>query len=277
LTLAYTVGAEQVYLNGVLLVRATDYTASTGTSIVLASGAVVGDSLAVVAYGTFLVANTYTIAQSDAAFIAKSTLTTAGDVLYRNATVPVRLGIGTAKQVLTVNSGATAPSWASSGMTLITRSSFSNVASVIYDSVFSSTYGSYLVVIEEFYTATVGDDFTVKLRYGSTTQTTSYRSASIATVYNSASIATVVTSSDVSWILTDHSGSSIEPSRGHFFFPKAGVDAMAAINGQMTNIENSRYFNFNASCYTSRTYTGLLFQSSASNVSGTVAIYGMAV
>jgi hypothetical protein len=44
--------------------------------------------------------------------IAKSTLTTAGDVLYRNATVPVRLGIGTAGQVLTVNSGATAPEWA---------------------------------------------------------------------------------------------------------------------------------------------------------------------
>jgi hypothetical protein len=47
---------------------------------------------------------------ADAA-IAKSTLTTAGDVLYRNATVPVRLGIGTAGQVLTVNTGATAPEW----------------------------------------------------------------------------------------------------------------------------------------------------------------------
>jgi len=43
--------------------------------------------------------------------IAKTTLTTAGDVIYRNATVPVRLGIGTAGQVLTVNTGATAPEW----------------------------------------------------------------------------------------------------------------------------------------------------------------------
>ena len=47
---------------------------------------------------------------ADAA-IAKSTLTTAGDTIYRNATVPVRLGIGTAGQVLTVNTGATAPEW----------------------------------------------------------------------------------------------------------------------------------------------------------------------
>ena len=46
-----------------------------------------------------------------AAAIATSTLTTAGDTLYRNATVPARLGIGTVGQVLTVNSGATAPEW----------------------------------------------------------------------------------------------------------------------------------------------------------------------
>jgi hypothetical protein len=44
--------------------------------------------------------------------IAKSTVTTAGDIIYRNATVPARLGIGTAGQILTVNSGATAPEWA---------------------------------------------------------------------------------------------------------------------------------------------------------------------
>jgi len=44
--------------------------------------------------------------------IAKTTVTTAGDIIYRNATVPVRLGIGTANQVLRVNSGATAPEWA---------------------------------------------------------------------------------------------------------------------------------------------------------------------
>ena len=44
--------------------------------------------------------------------IAKTTVTTAGDIIYRNATVPTRLGIGTAGQVLQVNSGATAPEWA---------------------------------------------------------------------------------------------------------------------------------------------------------------------
>ena len=45
-----------------------------------------------------------------AAAIAKSTVTTTGDIIYRNATVPTRLGIGTTGQVLTVASGV--PSWA---------------------------------------------------------------------------------------------------------------------------------------------------------------------
>jgi hypothetical protein len=65
LTLAYTIGAEQVYLNGVLLVRTSDYTATDGTSVVLASGAVVDDTLLVVAYGTFTVADAYTKTESD--------------------------------------------------------------------------------------------------------------------------------------------------------------------------------------------------------------------
>ena len=70
---------------------------------------------------------------ADAA-IAKTTLTTAGDVIYRNATVPARLGIGTAGQVLTVNSGATAPEWstsASGGMTLLsTTTSWSTTTTI---------------------------------------------------------------------------------------------------------------------------------------------------
>jgi len=48
-----------------------------------------------------------------AAAVPKSTVTTAGDVIYATGSAAVtRLGIGTAGQVLTVNGGGTAPSWA---------------------------------------------------------------------------------------------------------------------------------------------------------------------
>lgn len=54
--LAYDAGFIDVYLNGVKLAGA-DYTATTGTSVVLAAGAAANDILMVVAYGTFQLAN----------------------------------------------------------------------------------------------------------------------------------------------------------------------------------------------------------------------------
>ena len=54
--MAYDAGFIDVYLNGVKLANA-DYTATTGTSVVLAAGAAVNDILMVVAYGTFQLAN----------------------------------------------------------------------------------------------------------------------------------------------------------------------------------------------------------------------------
>jgi len=217
---------------------------------------------------------------ADAA-IAKSTVTTAGDIIYRNATVPVRLGIGTAGQVLKVNSGATAPEWGTSGasgMTLVTRSSFSNVASVTYDSVFSGTYTAYMLVIENFFAATAADDILMELRYGSTTETgTTYRYVSTQTASSSSTVTGLNSgSSAVNFMLADQSGNSTEPTKGHLIIPFAGHAGTFGMNGQFFNIEASRYFNFNGTNYTSRTYTGFVLKSAASNISGTVAIYGLA-
>lgn len=78
LTLAYTVGAEQVYLNGVLQVRGSDYTATNGTSIVLTSGALTSDVLNVIAYSAMTITDTYTQAQADAKFFQNATSYLAG-------------------------------------------------------------------------------------------------------------------------------------------------------------------------------------------------------
>ena len=46
------------------------------------------------------------------------TLTTAGDIVYASsANIPARLAKGAALEVLTMNAGATAPEWASGGVT----------------------------------------------------------------------------------------------------------------------------------------------------------------
>ena len=56
-SLAYTAGQIDVYLNGSHLNVTDDYVATNGTSVVLQSGAQAGDSLVIVAYGSFNVAN----------------------------------------------------------------------------------------------------------------------------------------------------------------------------------------------------------------------------
>jgi hypothetical protein len=66
-TLAYDAGFIDVYLNGVRLDQ-TDYTANSGTSVVLNVGATADDELNIVAYGNFELADVYTKAQSDARY-----------------------------------------------------------------------------------------------------------------------------------------------------------------------------------------------------------------
>jgi hypothetical protein len=94
-TLAYTVGAVQVYLNGALLANTADYTASNGTSVVLAAGALVGDSLTIIAFGTFTVADT----------IPTSAFTAKGQILVATGSgAYTAQAVGSNGQILTANS-----------------------------------------------------------------------------------------------------------------------------------------------------------------------------
>jgi hypothetical protein len=124
-----------------------------------------------------------------AAAVPKSTVTTAGDVIYATGSGAVtRLGIGTSGQVLTVNSGATAPSWttpaSAGGLTLVTSQTIgSAVSSVTVTSAFSATYDNYLILVS----GGVGSaDSNLALTLGSTT--TGYHYNSIYMLYSSATV-----------------------------------------------------------------------------------------
>jgi len=99
-TLAYDPLYLDVYLNGVHL-DPTDFTATTGSSIVLATGASTGDILYIVGFGTFNIST-----------VAGSAITTGTINSARLPTVPTSKGgtgltaIGTAGQALKVNASA---------------------------------------------------------------------------------------------------------------------------------------------------------------------------
>jgi len=92
----YTPGFVNVYLNGVLLLDSTEYTATNGTSIVLASGATAGDSVVIEGFATY---STSSLIPSQTGN-SGSFLTTDGtnpswsDTLYDD-TANSRIGLGT--------------------------------------------------------------------------------------------------------------------------------------------------------------------------------------
>jgi hypothetical protein len=82
-------------------------------------------------------------------------MTTTADVIYSSSgSTPARLGIGTANQVLAVNSGATAPEWqtiSSGGMTLLSTTTLSGATTTI-----SSIDQTYKSIVLYFYGVNAG-------------------------------------------------------------------------------------------------------------------------
>ena len=95
LTLAYIPGKEQVYLNGVLLARTSDYTATDGTSISSLAALTSGDILEIITFTAFELADS----------IARSLFDAKGDILVAtSADTPGKLTLGTNGYFLKVDS-----------------------------------------------------------------------------------------------------------------------------------------------------------------------------
>jgi hypothetical protein len=103
LTLSYIAGKEQVYLNGVLLARTSDYTASNGTSITSLAALAASDIVEIITFTAFDLATS----------IANTLFDAKGDILVATAAdTPGKLTVGTNGYVLKANSAtATGLEW----------------------------------------------------------------------------------------------------------------------------------------------------------------------
>jgi hypothetical protein len=97
--LAYVAGKEQVYINGVLMVRGQDYTATNGTSITGLSALAVNDVVEVLTFSEFVIANA----------VDQTLVNAKGDIIVATAdNVVTNVAVGANDTVLVADSAQTA-------------------------------------------------------------------------------------------------------------------------------------------------------------------------
>jgi hypothetical protein len=189
------------------------------------------------------------------------------------------LPIGAAGTVLT-SDGDTAEWAAPSGagdFTLISRTSFSNVATQDFDNVFTSTYPTYRIIIEKMFAGTNQDIAQFQVKTSGGVQNAAYFGASAFIAFNSTSVGTVANSNNLSsFKLNDASIGAGSDAASNFTFDivNAGVNDNARWMGLGTGGENGKVNWFGGFRNVTETVTGFRLSASTTNITGTVAIYG---
>lgn len=222
------------------------------------------------------------VAQDDSNAIQNAIVDAKGDLIAATAAdTPARLAVGANKTVLTADSTAsTGIKWGLSGLTLLTRTGFTGSSSVVVDNVFSSTYETYCIVIEDVIAASSsGADLLFQFRYGSTTRSSGYygscgtlpRNLSIWSNAGSINAASLQIATDIGV-----SGGGITCSTLWVNQVGSGTSQRGSIRGNSFNGANFDPSVIGGGCDTIENFTGFVL-SSSENITGAVSVYGMAI
>jgi hypothetical protein len=192
------------------------------------------------------------------------------------------LTVGTNGQVLTADStvSPTGLKWAtasSGALTKITSSTFTNSASVTIDTVFSSTYKSYMVILSLFSVSAGTDDLLMQMRYGGTTQTNSNYLGSQFMYSRSNTLTTNGYVNTAQATLGTSIGTTGVPSALTIYFDQVGNASERASwygNGFDANEQSANVLS--GVINISQTYDGFLIKGSSVNITGRYAVYGLA-
>jgi len=142
---SYTVGFINVYRNGVLLTPTSDYTASNGTTVVLASGAASGDTVIV---ESFLVSSVLNAIPNTAGSVGSSNL--ASSLTLTTPTISGNLNFASGTNgIVFNNTNATVNSTLNdyeTGTWTPTTSASSNITSVTYNSSYYTKIGRQVTI-----------------------------------------------------------------------------------------------------------------------------------
>jgi len=160
------------------------------------------------------------------------------------------------------------------GMTLITRQSISNSGGTNIDSVFTSTYRTYLIVVENMESSSAQADIFMQLRFGSSTKASGYK-------YQQMAFSNTYTGTEKNGIseliLNLNTGGTNDGSAGQIMLTRVGnASERPYFWSEFVDIQTGVPLMTNGIVNESETYTGVRFSLSTGNFTGIIAIYGLA-
>lgn len=215
----------------------------------------------------------------DTSVKALSPGTTAGDIdYYTTSTAKARIAIGTAGQVLAVNSGATAPEWitsASGGMTLINTGGTTLSGASVSISSIPATYKELVIYVENPIPSNNGGD--LRIRFNGDTGSNYVHTLGFAGVVGSSK------SSSTQIIITDSQNNTAGVTGAVAVtipnYSNAVANKLAFANFAITSSSNSANWNFGLSLGVWNNTAAIneitFFYQSGTHSSGTVYVYGV--
>jgi hypothetical protein len=211
-----------------------------------------------------------------------SPLTTKGDV-WGYSTTNARVPVGTNGQVLTADSTQTLGiKWATAatpaaGLNFISRTSWSAAASHTVDSVFTSTYENYLIVVDSW----VGSAYNIvpqlQLRYGSSTSGSVIYGSSFGCPYTGSPLLFTSTTAAAAFDFWRYIGD------GTGSFIHANIERVGSGSAQKAHVigigmtdAGAEQYKFGAVWTDPQAYTGFVLKTSSGTSTGAVSVYGYA-
>jgi hypothetical protein len=261
----------------------TGVTAGTGISVASPTGPVPTVSIDTAVTADLTTAQTLTNKTLTSPALTTptiSTLTTNGDLLYGTGSGALaRKAIGTTGQVLTVAAGI--PSWATpatsaSGLTFISKTTFTNSSAIAVDGVFSSTYDNYQIVMN-IDSGNYGY-ILFQWRYAGPTTAATTNYLGTAQGYDAPGSATVKSSNVTSSLSIGPQPDVSSKSLYNFYAGSVGNtnELPSLIGSGISDLGGSAWLFGGTYRQYDKTMTGFLITPATSSYTGHITVYGMA-
>jgi hypothetical protein len=207
-------------------------------------------------------------------------ITAKGDLIAGTGSATFdNLAVGTNGQTLVADStAATGLKYIQQGYTFISRTTFSAVSTQAIDNIFTSTYETYVVIIESLTCSTGGT--AGRLQFRTSVPATISGSAYIAAFTGAGGAGVYLAYSTASLTycnLPNLGNSAANGLRGSLTFHQViGASVQPSFGGTLQNGWNGDFTSGGGFYNSTTTAAGIIFSAAAGTISGTVSVYGLA-